>query len=377
MKSYLSHYEKLIGQMAWRLSALVELESPTDDKAAVDTLGASLAAWADDHGAQVQVHRQHVVGDFIEARWNADLPGPPLLFLCHMDTVHPLGSVEKRPTRIEDEVLYGVGAYDMKASFVILQTIIEELPKLGQFPARPIMALFTSDEEIGSPYSRPLIEKLACQAELALVMEFCNYQESIVTARKGVGIFQITALGREAHSGSNPEGGVNAIAALAPQVERVMALARPELGTSINPAIMRGGTRHNVIPGECDLVISARVKYHSEAHRLEQELEALTETAPRPDGAELILTGEFMRPPMERDDRMIATYERLKAITGAQLGEEARGGGSDGCFSAALGIPTLDGLGASGEGAHAEHEQVYLPSLANRAALLSLLLGAW
>jgi glutamate carboxypeptidase len=362
--------------MTWRLTTLVESESPTTEKAAVDALGAWLAEWAHQQGAEVKVHPHPVVGNFIECLWNNHLPLRPITILCHMDTVHPLGSVEKRPTRIEDEVLFGVGAYDMKASLVIVQTVIEQLREHGQLPPRPLRVLFTSDEEIGSPYSRPLIELACIESELVLVMEFCNYEEAIVTERKGVGLFQLTALGREAHAGSAPEAGVNAIVGLARMLEPLLAIADPALGTTLVPAVIRGGTSHNVVPGACDLVINVRVRYHREANRVFDALERLAESVPLP-GVELILTGDYMRPPMERDAIMQKTVETLYQVAGVPFGEERRGGGSDGNFSASLGVPTLDGLGASGEGAHSAHEQVYLPSMVSRAGLLAQILTAW
>jgi glutamate carboxypeptidase len=334
-----------------------------------------MANWGEEQGGQVRILRQAVVGDFVQMTWNAEQPSKPLLILCHLDTVHELGSVEKRPTHIEEETLFGVGAYDMKAGITIVQTVIEAL-RSQHLLTRPIELLLTSDEEIGSPYSRRVIEQLAQGAELALVMEFCNYQEELVTARKGVGIFQVTALGRESHSGSAPEKGINAVVELSRQINSILALADPSQGTLVNPTVIRGGTRHNVIPGECDLVVNVRVSYHEEARRIQQALEALTDQ-PTAGGAELILTGEFMRPPMERDAVMQQTLATLKQIMGVQLGEEGRGGGSDGCFPSSLGIPTLDGLGASGEGAHAANEQVYLPSMVHRAALLAAIIQGW
>lgn len=363
--------------MSWRLSSLVESETPTHEKAAVDALGNWLGAWAQDNGAEVKLHHQAIVGDVVECRWNTAAPGKPILLCCHMDTVHPLGTVEKRPTRIEEDILYGVGAYDMKAGIAIVQTVIEELHKTQQMPHRPLILLLVSDEEIGSPYSRPITEKLALESGLALVFEFCNYAEALVTERKGVGIFQLTALGRESHSGSAPDDGVNAIEEIAHHISKIRALSDPNKGTNVNPTIIRGGTAHNVIPGECDLVVNVRVRYHSEAERVYQALEAIADGEKLLPESELILTGEYMRPPMERDDLMQATFAELQRVSGEVLGEEGRGGGSDGSFSAALGVPTLDGLGASGEGAHTAHEQVFLPSLPRRAALLASVLTGW
>lgn len=374
---FLPKFQPLQQQMAWRLGTLVEMESPTSSKEAVDALGRELAQWAEDNGAEVIIHKQGLVGDFIECRWHHDRPQKPILLCCHMDTVHPLGSVDKRPTQIEEDILYGVGAYDMKGGIAVLQTVIEYLNQEDEFPERPITIFFNSDEEIGSHYSRRMIEKLASEASLVLVLEFCNYAEDVVTARKGVGIFQITALGREAHSGGPPEKGINALVEISHQIDKICALADRSKGTLVTPTVIKGGTRHNVIPGECEVVINVRVQYKSEAERVDNGLMNLTDDAPYLEGSELILTGDFMRPPMEHDAVMVQTVQTFQEVTGAFVGENFRGEGSDANFSAALGIPTLCGMGPSGEGAHAVHEQVYLPSMPRRAAILASLLCGW
>jgi len=377
MKKFLPHFESRLGTMTWTLRSLIEGETPTDAKAEVDQIGAWLASWAEEQGARIIEHNQPVVGNFIECRWNENLPAKPTIILCHLDTVHPLGTLEKRPTTIEDDVLYGVGAYDMKAGIAVVHTVMEELVREKILPKRPITVFFNTDEEIGSVYSRRTIEKIVKDAGLVLVTEFSGYEERIVTGRKGVGIFQITTLGKEAHSGSAPQDGLNAIIEMAHHINKVGALSNAEMGTTVTPAVIRGGTRHNVIPGECDLVINVRVKYRSEAERVEAALNEIADGPAIIPGVEMFLTGEYRRPPMERDDTMIKTFQTLKQVAGEQLGEEFRGGGSDGNFSAAMGIPTLDGLGPSGEGAHAANEQVYLPSMPRRAALLASLLLNW
>ncbi|NJL95774.1 MAG: M20 family metallopeptidase [Anaerolineae bacterium] len=233
MKSYISHFESRLGAMTWRISTLVESETPTSEKVEVDRVVNALAEWAAGLGAQVRLHQQAIVGDCLECRWNTQAPGAPILIICHLDTVHPLGSVERSPTRIEDDVLFGLGAYDMKASIVLVQTVLEDLQALGLALARPVIWLVTTDEEIGSPYSRPLVEKLGREAELVLVMEFSDYEERIVTARKGVGIFQLTVLGRESHSGSAPGEGINALVEAARLVEPVVALSDPARARSL------------------------------------------------------------------------------------------------------------------------------------------------
>ena len=377
LDDFLPHFETMLQNMVWRLSTFVEIETPTSEKQAVDEAMRDLADWGEDVGAEVSFHQQSMVGDFVECRWNHDAPGKPILICCHVDTVHPLGTIDERPTRVEGDILYGAGAFDMKAGIIVVQIVIEELQALGQFPKRPLTVLFTSDEEIGSPYSRRLIEQRARESGLVLVYEFCNYTEDVVTARKGVGIFQVTALGREAHSGGAAHEGINAIVELAHHIDEICGLADEQKGTQVHPTIIEGGTRHNVIPGDCTVTINVRVQYRSEADRIDQQLSALVEKPGHLDGAELILTGEFKRPPMEHDAAMDVAFKTLLDVTGAFLGEEARGEASDANFSASVGTPTFCGMGPAGEGAHAEHEQVYLPSMPRRAALLASILCDW
>ncbi|MBI5931523.1 MAG: M20 family metallopeptidase [Chloroflexi bacterium] len=374
---FLAHYADQKGSMVWTLSGLIESETPTADKAAIDELGDWLSIWAKGLDASsVTIHEQKSVGNFVECRWNQDLPGKPILICCHMDTVHPKGSVEKRPTRTEGDILYGVGAYDMKGGITLVQTVLQDLFYQKGLLERPITVLFTSDEEIGSLYSREVIERLALESGLVLVMEPATDPETIVTERKGVGIFQMVALGRESHSGSNPEEGVNAIVEMASQIGRITALSDLKLGTTVNPTVIHGGTTHNVIPGECDITINARVRYKTEVDRVTKALSELSRHPTLPN-ALLFTTGGFIRPPMEHTSISEETFATLQKISPIPLKEIAKGGGSDGNFTAALGVPTIDGLGPSGGGAHSDDEHVYIPSLPQRAALLASILCYW
>ncbi len=374
---FLARYEEQKGAMIWTLSGLIESETPTSEKAAIDELADWLAIWARGLDASdVIVHEQKSVGNFVECRWNKGRPGKPILICCHMDTVHSVGSVEKRPTRTEDDILYGVGASDMKGGITVVQTVLQDLFYQKELPNRPITVLFTSDEEIGSPHSREVIERLARESGLALIMEPATDPETIVTERKGVGIFQMVALGRESHSGSNPEEGVNAIVEMASQIGRITALSDAQLGTTVNPTVIRGGTTHNVIPGECDITINARARFKTEADRVTKALTELSQNPTLPD-ALLFTTGGFIRPPMEHTSITEQTFATLQKISPFPLKEIAKGGGSDGNFTAALGIPTIDGLGPSGGGAHSDDEHVYIPSLPQRAALLASILCCW
>lgn len=375
--NFLARFEAQTGSMIWTLSGLIESETPTADKAAIDELADWLAIWAKGLDASSAIiHEKKMVGNFVECRWNEGLSGKPILICCHMDTVHPKGSVEKRPTRTEGDILYGVGSYDMKGGITLVQTVLQDLFYQKDFPRRPITLLFTSDEEIGSPHSREVIERIAAESGLALIMEPATSPETIVTERKGVGIFQMVALGRESHSGSNPGEGVNAIVEMASQIGRITALSDPKLGTTVNPTVIRGGTTHNVIPGECDITINARARYKTEAERITRALFELAQHPALPD-AMLYTTGGFIRPPMEHTAVMEETFATLQQISPIPLQEIAKGGGSDGNFTAALGIPTIDGLGPSGGGAHSDDEHVYIPSLAQRAALLASTLCYW
>ena len=368
-------FQQQLGAMVWTLSGLIEAETPTSDKAAIDELGDWMATWAEELDAEVKVHEHTTVGNFVECRWNTDRDGKPLIICCHMDTVHPIGSIDVRPTRTEGDNLFGVGAYDMKGGITVAQTVVQELIKAKKLPERPITLLFTSDEEVGSPLSRDLIEDIAKDAGLVLIMEPGPDENTIVTERKGVGIFQMIALGQSSHSGSNPRDGVNAIVEMAHQIGKITALTDWEQGTTVIPTIIKGGTTHNVIPDECNITINARVRYNREVERVITGLNQISQRSYLKD-ALLYMTGGFIRPPMEHNELMIKTFETLRQFL-PQIEEFSKGGGSDGNFTAAMGIPTLDGLGPTGGGAHSENEHVYLPSLPKRAALLASILCCW
>lgn len=370
------HFEDQLGAMIWTLSGLIETETPTSEKAAIDELGNWMATWADDLGARVTVHEQSAVGNIIECRFNPDAPGKPIIISTHMDTVHPLGTVDERPSYTEGDRLFGPGSYDMKAGITVAQTVLQELVRLDQMPSRPIVLLLVSDEEIGSPHSRAVTESVARDAALMLVMEPGPGEDMIVTERKGVGIFKMVALGRASHAGSAPEKGVNAIVEMAHQIGNITALTNWELGTTVIPTMISGGTTHNMIPDECDITINVRVRYQREAERVSAALNAISQQNHLLDSL-LYLTGSFTRPPMEHNDLMCQTVETLRRVVPIEIEEVSKGGGSDGNFTAAMGIPTLDGLGPTGGGAHSEDEHVYLPSIPKRAALLAYILCSW
>ncbi len=355
------------------LRELVEIESPSDDKAAVDRLARRVAELMRQAGAAVEVFPQANAGDIVLGRW-AGAPGhQPILLLCHMDTVWPLGTLAARPPRLEDGRYYGPGAYDMKGGLAIA------LAALGGLPERrsPVRLLCTSDEEIGSHASRPLIEKLALESKLVMVLEPSLPGGVIKTARKGVGEYVIRVKGRAAHAGADHRLGINAIEEAAHQVLAIQALTNYELGTTVSAGLIRGGTASNVVPAECEIIVDFRVSVPEEAERLHR---AITGLAPRLPGASLEVAGGLNRPPMVRDAQMARVFEKARQIAarhGFSLQEAATGGASDGNFTAALGVPTLDGLGADGDGGHADHEHVVVASLPLRAALLAALISEW
>ncbi len=361
------------------LTRLVEAESPTYDRAAIDHLGSLIASELHLLGGEVVYSHQERAGDHIIARWNASkgLPSDGILVLCHMDTVHPLGSLAQNPCRVVDGRLYGPGAQDMKAGIAIFLSTIKILQENDALPARPLTALITSDEETGSRTSRPLIEELAKDSGLVMCLESAMPDGALKTWRKGVGGFEVITHGRAAHAGGEHAQGRNAIEEVAHQVIAIQSLTDYARGTTLNVGVIRGGTVSNVVPSQARAEIDLRVLDQAEADRVEQALRALK---PVLKGTSLEIHGGMNRPPMPRDARMAATFEKAKAIAagiGLELSEGGTGGGSDANFAAPLGVPILDGLGAIGEGLHSEREYVLVSSLAPRAALLAALICNW
>jgi len=364
------------GEMVEMLKQFIAIESPSTDKAAVDRLGAVIAAELRRLGATVTVDAQSAVGDHLYGRWGAT-GRDGFLLLCHLDTVYDLGTLARQPMREADGKLYGPGAIDMKASFVLALTALKLLKANRLWPERPVTALFTSDEEIGSEHSRGLIEQLAREAALVLCLEPCLPDGSLKTARKGIGEMIIVTKGRATHAGADHENGRNAIEELAHHILAAQALTDYARGTTLNVGVVSGGTRSNVVPDEARAEVDFRVAVPEEADRL---LAWMRARRPVMRGTSVTITGGLNRPPMPRDATMGATFARAQRIAaglGLKLGEGSTGGGSDANFVAPLGVPVLDGLGALGNGAHSEREHVVIESLPERAALLAALLSAW
>ena len=352
------------------LERLVLAESPSPDKARCDACADEVAAlFAQRAGARATRHRRRDRGDHLEIRVGSGVR--PIVLLCHHDTVWPAGTLARLPFLVEGDRVTGPGSYDMKAGIVEAAFALE-----GAKPSRPVIVLSTSDEEIGSTSSRTLIEETARQAEAVLVLEPAASGGALKTARKGIADFILEVDGRAAHAGVEPEKGVSAIEEIAQQVLALKALADPRSGTTINVGVLTGGTRPNVVPAHARAEVDVRFTSAAEAERIVEAVRALR---PALEGARLRISGGLDRPPMERGPgtvRLATLAQRLAADLGFRLEETSTGGGSDGNFTAAIGIPTLDGLGPDGGGAHADSEHLLIPTWLQRTELLRRLLEA-
>lgn len=355
------------------LKLLVETESPSHDKAAVDRVGALVAEKARQLGAQVEIIPNVETGNHVLSKWGSGKDG--ILLLCHMDTVFPLGTIQKTPFHENGEKIFGPGTLDMKAGIVIALAAIEQAQKQGL--NRPVTLLCTSDEEIGSHTSRTLIEQLAKESALALIMEGALLDGSLKTWRKGVGSLWVTVKGRAAHSGGAHQDGRNAIEEMAHLVLAIQKLTDYEKQTTVNVGVIQGGTVSNVVPEEASIEVDIRVMQPGEWERVEA---AVRNLQPVLDGTSITVTGGLNRPPMPFDDLMKSTFEKAKVIAakiGVELKAGGTGGASDGNFIAPLGISLLDGMGAVGEGYHSEREYIFTSSLEQKVQLITSLLHEW
>jgi glutamate carboxypeptidase len=368
-RKVLEHLDGRKEEMAGVLQELAEHESPAGDKTRVDRLGRRIAELCRERGATVERIAQAELGDHLRVTWSGTGAGN-VLILSHMDTVWPVGELARRPVRREDGKLYGPGVFDMKSGIVQSIYAVDALRAAG-VDSPSVTLLVTSDEETGSRSSRTLIEEEARRAKAVLVVEPSSDGGRLKTARKGIGMYSLTVTGRPAHAGIEPEKGVSALLELAHQTVALHALTDLESGISVTVGRASGGTRRNVVPATAEAEIDLRVLTASQAEELHRRILSLKPTLP---GARIEVTGGINRPPMERTAGVERLY--LLAVEAAQeldmtLDESLSGGGSDGNFSAALGVPTLDGLGAVGGGAHALDEHVVIDEIPRRAALLA------
>jgi glutamate carboxypeptidase len=372
MRQLLDFCESHVDEIVETIEALVRLESPSTDKTAVDRCGAEIARRLHDAGADVQLLHRHDRGDHISAR----IPGAgtPVLLLGHFDTVWSVGTLDRMPIRRERTRLHGPGTFDMKAGIAIALGAIGALrATAARHP--PISMLWTTDEEIGSRTSREAIESSARGAAAVLVLEPALPGGALKTARKGCGEFELTVEGIAAHSGIDPGKGASAIHELAALIARIEGLQDLDRGVSVNVGIIEGGSRPNVVADHARAVIDVRAPTMADARSLEAALHHLQ---PARRGTRLNVRGGFERPPLERTaavERLFSVAREVASLLGRDLREGSTGGGSDGNFTGALGVPTLDGLGPVGDGAHAAHEYVDVAELPWRAALLAGLLN--
>jgi glutamate carboxypeptidase len=353
---------------------LVELESPSHDKAAVDRCVERVEQECARMGGRVRRHRQKGFGDLLEARFGRGRGAKPVMLLGHLDTVWEVGTLRKMPFRVADGRVWGPGTLDMKAGVAMGLVALEYLLETKALD-RPVVLLLVSDEEIGSPVSRRVTEKLARECEAVYVLEPAQgLAGAYKTARKGVGEYTLQVKGVAAHSGVDFERGRSAIAELARQVVAVQGFTELSRGITVNVGTIEGGTRSNVIAAEARATVDVRIAKAADAARVERRFRSLRVVD---RGCVLSIEGGLNRPPMERTRGTVELFRRAATLAGAAgfgLQEASTGGGSDGNFTSALGIPTLDGMGAVGEGAHAAHESVMLKDLAPRTALLAAML---
>lgn len=377
MLSLQNHFNARQEAILSAIRALVEHESKSRAEGPLNELADFVAAQLRDLGGGVELIAEPGYGTHLRARFDFghDTREPHLLVIGHLDTVWPLGTLARLPFRITPEGrAHGPGIFDMKSGIAILLEAIRTIRQQELATKRPLTALLTCDEEIGSKTSRPLVEEEALNAAAALVLEPPVTGGIVKTGRKGIGTFTIRALGRAAHAGLDPAKGVNAIVELAHQTVRLAALNNYEQGVTVSVGIVNGGTGINVVPAEAEAKVDVRFWTPEDGEQVVNAIRGLTPTLAE---AQLEITGGVNRPPMPRSERNIALFEHareLAAEIGFALEDTVVGGGSDGNFTAALGVPTLDGLGVDGAGAHAEHEHILISDIPRRAALLTRLL---
>jgi glutamate carboxypeptidase len=376
-QSFQAFLRPRVPEMVETLRKLTLLESPSLEKIPTDRCCSFLAAEWKKRGLHVTLFPQKHRGAHLRLSWcpSSSRAKSQLLVLGHYDTVYPSGTLARMPFHITAGKAFGPGTFDMKAGIVQALFALEAMQKVRVQSAKQIVILWTSDEEIGSESSRKLIEKEAARSDAVFVLEPSLGPRGLLkTSRKGVGEVELIVHGRASHAGLAPEKGINAIHELAAQITRIEEWNDPRRGVTINADMIEGGRRTNVIAERAKATLDLRAWRLADMRSLEKHLYALK---PIHSGAKLEIQGGFDRPPLERKHSK-ALFARAKSLANQMnlpLGEGAAGGGSDGSFTAALGIPTLDGLGAVGDGAHSSHEHVILKTMPDRSALLAALLA--
>jgi len=377
MNKLLEFFQGTQERIVRRIQQLVEIESPSRDEAG----SRMVAVWLEEETRKIsenfRVERiaAESYGEHLIIRAFDDSSEKPILLLGHTDTVHPRGTKEINPTRIEDGRLYGCGSFDMKANIVLMLEVLRAFTELNLTPKNPLTILLSCDEEIGSYSGREIVEREAQGAEFCLVCE-PSAAGKVKTGRKGTGMFRLKTHGIPAHAGLEPENGASAILEIARQIQKIHKLNNLSKGTTANVCTISGGTTSNVIPAQACCEIDVRFTSLKEAEKVEAAIKNLTAFDER---VRIEIEGEINRPPMERSKAVVKLYEKARKIAAAfdyELGETQVGGASDGNFVAALGVPLLDGLGVSGAGAHTLDEFIYVEDIPKRAALIAKLLLA-
>jgi glutamate carboxypeptidase len=358
------------------LCTWIRTESPTHDRSGVNLMMDLVAASMADSPVSVErLPGANGLGDVLILRAGPERDEPATLVMSHVDTVHPVGTIAKDlPLRIEGDRLYGPGVYDMKGGAYFALEAFRQVARQGT-ASRPLVFLVTPDEEIGSPLTRPIIEDLSRRSAFALVTEPARDGGKIVTSRKGVGRFDVQVEGRPAHAGSRHQDGRSAIREAARQVLAIEGLTDYSRGITTTVGMISGGTAMNTIPQHCRFSVDLRVETVTDGEALEAKILGLE---PKDADVRLTITGGMNRPPFERTDAVARLFEHARGLA-AEIGFDLRdvprtGGGSDGNFTAAAGVPTLDGLGIDGDGAHTLSEFGLLSSIAPRRRLMARLL---
>lgn len=365
--------EPRLPEMISTIRELVEMESPSFNKEAVDLVGRALAKKFEGLGGKTRFHRVQQFGDHLQVDF-AGGRGKPVMLLGHHDTVYDIGTLANMPFRATRERLYGPGTLDMKCGIVMMMFAIAAMKEIGGL-VRPVTVLLNTDEEVGSESSRPITERLAKQSQAVFVLEPAQGpQAALKTARKGVGDFHVKITGRAAHSGVDFDKGRSAIRELARQIEKISDFTDGKRGLTVNVGVIRGGTRTNVVAANAEADVDVRIAKLKDAAYIEKKFRSLRAIDRQ---CKLEVSGALNRPPMERSRAIAALFSKAQAIAkelGWKLQEAATGGGSDGNFTAALGVPTLDGMGAAGEGPHSRDESVVIGEIPRRTALLAAMI---
>jgi glutamate carboxypeptidase len=376
------YFARREGELLSFIRALVETESPSGDLEGNGAVVSLLAEAARGLGVETEVTLESdatygahlLIRAFGKGRVEVRGDAPTTLILGHTDTVHPRGSIAARPWREDGGRVYAPGIFDMKANCALAVESLRACAALGLRPAHPVVILLTCDEEVGSQSGRALVEAEARRAAHVLVFEPSAPGGHAKTARKGTSMYTVRAEGVAAHAGLDPENGASAILEIARQIERLHSLNDPARGVTVNAGVVSGGTRSNVVAAVAQTEIDVRFSTMGDALRMD---ETILNVRPFDERVKLYVEGGINRPPLERSEAVVALYEharRIASVLDFELGEASVGGASDGNFAAAVGATVLDGLGITGDGAHAAHEHIHRSDIARRGALLAALL---